>query len=129
MEAGLRHAFHLLQIAPGLLAEMFGVDTTEEQFETWLEDGAYDQAARALVANHFPIEINVPDGHATVTISAPWFGAKGEMVASHSSEAVLRAWLACLLDLQKKASAAFFSHADPALHGHRSELHRPSTMH
>jgi hypothetical protein len=129
IESGLRLAFNLLQIAPGPLSEMFAIDTSESQFESWLDDGAFDQAAKALVANHFPIEINMPDGHAAVTISAPWFGAKGEMAASRSSEAVLRAWLACLLDLQKKASAAFFSHADPALHGHQSELHRPSTMH
>ena len=129
LESALRHSFHLLLIAPGPLAEVFRVKVSEAQFEAWLDDDAYDQAAQGLISHHFPLVLSVPDGKSSVTIEAPWFDAKGEVVAKDSSEAVLRAWFSCLLDLQAKASEEFFNRPGQALHGHQFAQHRPSTRH
>ncbi|MDP4575790.1 hypothetical protein Q9K02_11620 [Qipengyuania sp. G39] len=128
-ESALRHVFHLLQIVPGALAEVLTVDVGEDVFEEWLDSGAHMDAAHALVADHFPLKLSEPNGHAIVTIEAPWFDASGKASNDTSAKSILIAWLNCLIDLQSKATHEFLINPDPVLRGPRSEQHRPSTRH
>ena len=116
LEPALRHAFHLLQLAPGPLNDMFGISITEEKFEEWLDAEAWHEAAEALVAEHLPITISQPNGHVTVRVEGLWFDAANECTDAELPHAVLGAWLGCILEIQEKASEKFFTHPNPGQH-------------
>ena len=129
LESALRHAFHLLQLAPGPIDDMLGISISETQFEGWLEDGEWDVAARSLVANHLPISISKPDGHYVVRVEGLWFDASAERSAKSSPRAILEAWLACIDDIRAKASASFFTHRGQGQQESRSARRLPSNLH
>lgn len=100
IEHRLRHALHLLQLAPTPLREVARAAIDEESFEALLEAGNYDTAARHLVAS--PIALDIDDDRATIeaTIRCPLI--EGAVCASGSSiaSAVLKAWALCMLELR-----------------------------
>lgn len=107
IEEALRHASHLLQLTPAEFSDVARLATTEMGFETLLEAGDYDAAARCLVVqpNALTVDNTLPTLRATISCPAlkrPVHGT-GETAAL----AVLKAWTIYLLALRTQGLADF----------------------
>lgn len=100
VENALRHASHLLQLAPIAYREVVRPAIGEAPFEELLNVGDLDGAARHLVAQPLALAFSADGEQALATISCPVLGhpvkASGDTIAS----AVLRAWTTYLLALR-----------------------------
>lgn len=128
-EPALRHAFHLLQLAPGPFADMLG-DCDEDSFEHLLENKLYDAAAGKLTASSFlDIFVNVPDGHASVEIKSEVYDLRIEAVAKDKANAMLIAWVELILNTEKAALNQEPILTGPVPRKRRSAPHPQSTWH
>lgn len=111
LENALRHASHLLELAPLEFREFARPSISEEQFEALLTRGDVDAAARHLVAQAAALHVQAGEHGAGVVASISC--AKLSRVTSGSgpcaASAVLHAWTAYFLAL----GALFHSGEDP----------------
>ncbi|HVT54952.1 MAG TPA: hypothetical protein VHD34_02725 [Xanthobacteraceae bacterium] len=134
VESMLRHALHLVQLTPGPLKGVVRCEIGEDAFEAFLERGAFDSAAIALVGSPMCYELNcaleagrrVIEARAWIPSQAAQPGpAAGECLAS----ALLGAWTGCLVALRRRSLAS----EAPVLHQFprtaRHERHQKSTGH
>ena len=128
-EPALRHAFHLLQLAPGPFADMLG-DCDDDSFEHLLENKLYDAAAEKLTSSSFlDMSVNVPDGHARAKITSEVYDLRIEVVAKDKANAMLLAWLELILSIEKAALSPEPILTGPTPRKHRSARHPQSTRH
>lgn len=107
LEHALRHASHLLQLAPAPFRDVVRLAIDEDRFEALLEAEDFDTAARHLIAQPtaLTIEDSLDGTKARAAISCPILNrtirGEGETVAW----AILSAWTTCLLDLRSEYGA------------------------
>lgn len=105
MERILRHAFHLVQLAPRPLRHLIHCTCAEGEFETLLEAGAFDAAALRLIGHRTPFILRKTAGDEGATAEAwqggvwpsrVWPGADGDRPGASGPSlalALLRAWI------------------------------------
>lgn len=104
LERQLRHAYHLQQLAPRSLRELVCSTCDEKTYETYLESGAYDLAARALVGHQLSYVLRIHGEHAVEAIvRLPGDTAGSSIHATNAASALLGAWLCCLQKLKSLA--------------------------
>lgn len=128
VEASLRHAAHMLQLAPAPFRDVVRLSVNEDEFESLLEARKFDTAARHLVAQPTALSVDEdPDGSVRAVISCViltrTIHGTGETVAA----AILDAWTTCLLALRTTFGEDLLSLADQSPHIARSERLRPSS--
>lgn len=111
LENSLRHAGHLLQLAPRPLRHVVRLDADEDTFEALLCAGDLDAAARRLVAQ--PMAFSIDEGDGTGTVQATiWCPIQGRAVGGRGDSiaaATLAAWSTCLLSLRTHCEDAWLS--------------------
>ena len=106
IESALRHASHLLQLAPIRFRHVLRLAIDEHSFEMLLADGDYDAAARHLIAQPAALTVERhPERtgfRATIrcVILHRAVHGSGESMAA----AILAAWTTCLLALDADCS-------------------------
>jgi hypothetical protein len=110
VESMLRHALHLLQLTPGPLKGLVRCEIGEEAFEQFLEQGAFDSAALALVGSPMCYEMGTSlNGGARLIEARAWLPGQSGRPSSASAEslavALLAAWSACLVALRRRSLA------------------------
>jgi hypothetical protein len=115
VERSLRHAFHLLQLAPTRFRPILGVPVDEDRFESLLANGEYDSAARHLVAQPAALTVEQQEGQTSfrASIGCPVLKHAVQGTGESVAEAVLAAWTKCLLALESGESNVLSDH------GHR----------
>jgi hypothetical protein len=108
IERTLRHAFHLVQLAPRPLRHLIHCTCSEPEFETLLEARAFDAAALRLIGHRTPFILRKTAGDEGATAEV-WQdddtdrrGAGGPSVAM----ALLRAWIEWVSTLGRSGDAA-----------------------
>ena len=97
----LRHAYHLQQLTPLPLRALIRPTCDEETYEGFLERGAYERAAGALVGLPLSYTARVIDKHwAEAAVGLPGDTPPILLRAPNRSSAVLGAWLCCLEKLK-----------------------------
>jgi hypothetical protein len=106
IECALRHAAHLLQLAPLRFRQVLRLAVDEDCFEALLANGEYDSAARHLIAQPAALTVEEQAGRTRfratigcVILNRAVHGT-GESVAT----AILAAWTSCLLALESDCS-------------------------
>jgi hypothetical protein len=95
IERTLRHAFHLVQLAPRPLRHLIHCTCSEREFETLLDARAFDAAALRLIGHRTPFILKKSTGSEGATAElwqnddADRHEASGPSVAL----ALLRAWI------------------------------------
>jgi len=104
VENSLRHASHLVAIAPQRLRPLIGLGVDPESFEELLESGDFDTAARHLVARQRALSIEGEAGASLVraTIRCPALDARVHGIGDTIAKAVLNAWTSRLLRLKAR---------------------------
>lgn len=129
VETLLRHAYHLVQLAPAPLRTVVRSDLDEVSFEALLECEAFDSAAMALVGPPAGFTLRCATGsrrrlfHASVQIDGqpkPLAEAPMESLAC----ALLGAWINALLALRQRSTGD--RSLGPALHTPPAGLHPKS---
>jgi hypothetical protein len=102
----LRHASHLLQLAPLPFRDAVRLAIDEDRFEALLADGEYDAAARHLIAQPAVLTIDTSESgsSARATISCAILNRAISGTGGTVAEAVLSAWTTCLLALEGGAN-------------------------
>ena len=111
-ESALRHALHLLQLSPPECRPSGYVAIDEERYETLLEAGDLDAAARCLLwAPTLTVNATSTAGGVEVSLGCKSLKrtivGKGDSVAT----AILQAWTKCLLTLRSKPGSSCLSEA------------------
>jgi hypothetical protein len=112
-ENALRHALHLLQLAPVEYRPQDGPAIDEESYEAFLSEGNYEQAARMLVsATTLGLTATTDDGSVRVAVRCSAidhtvFG-EGPTVA----DAILQVWSQYMLMLRSEKSERWLIAAD-----------------
>jgi hypothetical protein len=107
IESALRHASHLLQLAPTRFRPVLRLAIDENSFEMLLAEGDYDAAARHLIAQPAALTIERHPARtgfrATIrcVILHRTVHGSGESMAA----AILAAWTKCLLALEANWSS------------------------
>jgi hypothetical protein len=131
IERSLRHAAHLLQLTPMPLRQQVGLAIDPGAFETLLEAGDFDTAAKHLVAQPTALDVEAGDGTRTVSARIKCavlnrnIDGRGDTIA----DAVLNAWTTCLLALRSELGSDLVSLTAQAAHTGQSEPHRRSSPH
>jgi len=104
VENSLRHASHLVAIAPQKLRPLTGLGVDPESFEEILESGDLDTAARHLVGHQRALSIEGEAGAGLVraTIRCPALNARVHGIGDTVAQAVLNAWTSRLLRLKAR---------------------------
>jgi hypothetical protein len=98
IESSLRHASHLLQLAPLSLRPQVALSIDEESFEALLSAGDFDTAARYLVAQPTALSIEGPGVDLVkATIRCSILNRTIHGIGKTVAQAVLDAWATCLL--------------------------------
>lgn len=106
IENTLRHAAHLLQIAPRRLQGKVGLAVGENTFEALLECGDFDTAARYLVAQPTALTIqSAGKGGISATIACSVLERNVQGTGETIAAAVIQAWATCLLALRSRFGA------------------------
>jgi hypothetical protein len=129
VENALRHASHLLQLAPIPLRSVFDLTIDEETFEALLEVGQFDAAARHLVRRPAILAIGRDgDGPIEARISCPVLDRTTRATGDTEAETVLNAWATYWLVLRAELGEGL---VDLAHQNHivPSERPRPSSVH
>ncbi len=107
VENSLRHASHLLQLAPELLRPFVGLSIGVESFEALLDSGDFDTAARHLVVQPTVLSVDgaEDDKLITATIKCSALGVNIHGVGETVADAVLDAWTTCLLAVRTEFGA------------------------
>lgn len=107
VENSLRHALHLLQLAPAPFRNVVRLEIAEWRFEGLLESGRFNLAARHLVAQ--PTALVVERGPDRTKIVASISCVILQRVIRGTGEteaaAILDAWSSCMLGLRSKFGA------------------------
>lgn len=121
VEHSLRHAAHLLRLAPVEYRHILRLAIEEDRFELLLANGDLDSAARELIAQPAALAVEEQEDHTSfrATIGCALLGRAVQGVGETMAAAVLAAWSTCLLALETNSIATSFS--DPA---HRDLLER-----
>jgi hypothetical protein len=128
IESSLRHAAHLLQLTPQPFRHVVRLTVDEETFESLLEAGQFEAAARYLVAQPTALSVDeVPGDPVRATISCAILGRAISGTGDSVATAVLDAWATCLLALRAEYGADLLSLAGQAPHRDQSERHRQSS--
>jgi hypothetical protein len=131
LESSLRHASHLLQLAPQALRPAVAFSIDEEPFEALLESGDFDAAACCLFTTPIVLSIDDPSGPGLIkaTVHGPVLNgvisASGETVA----QAVLNAWTSCMLAVRTKYGADLTGLGRSLRTDDHSEQGRPCSVH
>ena len=102
VENALRHAAHLVQLAPTPFRAAVRLGVDEKGFEALLDAGDFDNAAHHLIGQPAALSVernlHQPEYHATINCSilGRAIRGNGETVAT----AILEAWTTCLLGLR-----------------------------
>lgn len=127
LERVLRHAFHLVQLAPRPLRHLINCAVSEEQYEIMLEVGAWDSAAISLIGDQLGISVTRLSGteNFTAHVSNLREPAPRRVSDSTFARAVLKAWLKYLtaVDQRQEPSNHQDRHTDP------DAPHPPLTRH
>lgn len=111
LENALRHASHLLELAPLEFREFARPSISEEQFEALLTRGDLYAAARQLVAQAAALHVQAEE-HGTGVVASISCAKHGRVISGSgpcAASAVLHAWTAYLLALR----SLFHSGQDP----------------
>lgn len=93
----LRHAFHLVLLAPRPLRQMIHCTSDEAEFEALLEARAFEAAALRLVGNRTPYSLSRSSDELGVTAEV-WYPDQYDRHSATEQSAALalfRAWLEC----------------------------------
>lgn len=103
VESSLRHASHLLQLAPLPLRPQVALSLDEESFEALLSMGDFDTAARHLVAQPTALSIEGPGANLVrATIRCSILNRTVDGIGKTIAQAILDAWATCLLSVRTK---------------------------
>lgn len=104
VENGLRHAFHLLQLAPVPFKRALTSESDEDGFEALLEAGAFDAAARRLAGDSTAVTVEAvgEGGNYRATINFPNRGCAISGRGDNEASAILNAWTSSILDLRSE---------------------------
>ena len=104
IENSLRHASHLLQLAPLALRPIVRLATNEDHFEALLDAGDFDAAARHLVAQPTALAVETSSDGTQVTAALSCVVLKRVITGGGTTEAaaVLDAWTTCLLAIRAR---------------------------
>jgi hypothetical protein len=107
LENSLRHAAHLLQLAPAPFRGVMRWATDEENFEALLEAGEFGSAARHLLAQ--PTSLTLENGNETgqvrATIRCAALHRVIEGFGPTEAAAILSVWTSCALALRAEFGA------------------------
>ena len=130
LEEALRHAFHLVQIAPGPFSEIVECELSEVAYESYLGKGAFDAAATALTSSaYLEISVEVPDGYFVVVVRSDLFDVNARVAGQHREETLLRSWIEALLAIEDAAKAEGFNRPYQDPRRPQSGQHRRSIQH
>ena len=131
LERSLRHAFHLVQLAPIRLRRMVRTDISEDRFEALLDAGSLDAAASCLVG--LPLVLSIEAGRRAGELRADIRCADCSTIfsgtASCAAAAILTAWCECLSSAPDPCVERTCLATDQDQHKGRSERHLLSTLH
>lgn len=96
LSRALRRAFHLSGLTPDPIRLAFATDCAEDSYESLLDAGDFESAARALLAPGLEVEISKPDGKLIMHIRASGIGGTGTGTSSQRAAAILKAWFSCI---------------------------------
>lgn len=106
----LRHAFHLVQLTPGPLKGIVRCEVSESEFEEFLDCGALDSAAIALIGSPmcFELACALCDGQRTIEARV-WLPAQTGRPSSAAGScvhgALVGAWSNSLVSLRQRSHA------------------------
>lgn len=108
VQSMLRHALHLVQLTPGPLKGLVRCEIGEDAFEDFLDRGALDSAAIALVGSPMCYELSSGLDRGQKAIAAKvWLpnqtGRPNPASAESVATALLGAWAACLVALRQQS--------------------------
>lgn len=130
VERSLRHAFHLVQLTPTTFRSVLRLAVDEQAFESLLEAGDFDTAAKYLVAQ--PTALSVEQGEAGAIRAIISCSALDGIVigtGDRAATAILDAWTQCVLALRDKFGENLLSLDDQDEHSGRSGQRPRSTLH
>lgn len=130
VESLLRHAFHLLQLAPLPLRGVVRCELNEEKFERLLECDAFDAAAVALVGPPAGFSLRCAIGTRKRVFEAAvhlpgQLHPSADTRSENAASALVGAWASSLLAIRQRLPEA--PAPRPALHKQPVELHPRST--
>lgn len=104
IENSLRHAAHLLQMAPLPLRPVVRLATDEDRFEALLDAGDFDAAARHLVAQPTALTLEPSSDGTQVAAAISCVVLKRVITGVGETEAtaILDAWTTCLLAIKAR---------------------------
>ena len=104
IENSLRHASHLLQMAPLPLRPIVRLATDEDRFEALLDAGDFDAAARHLVAQPTALALEPSSDGTQVAAAISCVVLKRVITGVGETEAtaILDAWTTCLLAIKAR---------------------------
>ena len=128
VENSLRHAAHLLQLTPSPFRHLVRLSVDEAVFESLLEAGEFDAAARHLVAQPTALSVDeVPGDPVRATISCAILGRAVHGTGDTVATAILNAWTTCLLALRAEYGADLLNLTGQAPQKDQFEPHRQSS--
>jgi hypothetical protein len=129
VENALRHAAHLLQLTPRPFRRLVRLSLEEDAFETLLERGEYDTAARSLVAQPAALVVDQDgDGAVRATISCAILDRVLHGTGDTAASAILAAWTTYLLALCDEFGTDLPSLPDRPLRADQFVPRRPSSQ-
>ncbi|WP_156169895.1 hypothetical protein [Aurantiacibacter luteus] len=116
IESALRHAFHLVQLAPPPFDTAVYNLPDEAEYESRLEAGRYVQAAEALLDSMgFQSEIDFREGQFRTKISSTIIGASAFAKAIGKDSCLLLGWLRLVNQAAERAQEKEFKVQHPSL--------------
>lgn len=105
VQNALRHASHLLQLAPLSYRDIVRPTIEEGRFEKLLDSCDLDGAARSLISHPLALTLSADGERAQATISCPGLGDPVRVSGDTVASAIVGAWATCLLALRTAKGA------------------------
>jgi hypothetical protein len=107
VENSLRHASHLIFLAPAPFRRHLQLAIDEQRFEALLDSGEFDAAARYLVAEPPSLSVGNPDDASAIkaTIRCPILNRAIDGHGTTVANAMLDAWATGMLELRRALDA------------------------
>ena len=113
VENSLRHAAHLLQLAPRPLRHVVRLALEESAFEALLDAGELDRAAHHLIAQPTALSVShEPNEPARATLSCAILQRAVHGTGETAAAAILNAWTGCLLALKTQFGPELLNFSD-----------------